>query len=62
MGDRDLEALVAKAIFDGLQRRNSGYICGDPRIGSKTTIDGRFYLMSVARHVLKALRDFDKTK
>jgi hypothetical protein len=32
-----------------------GLCVGQPRAGEKTTIDGEFYLMSVARLVLKAL-------
>ena len=57
--DRAKELLVAEAIFDGLKRRNRGYVSGVPRPGSKTTIDGEFYLMSMAREVLKALRSSD---
>jgi hypothetical protein len=52
---RDMEKLVAVAIFEGLKRRNSGYVSGEPERGAKTTIDGKFYLMAVARHVLKTL-------
>ena len=53
---RTLENLVAKAIFDGLKRRNSRYVSGEPAPHVKTTIDGDFYLMAVARHVLKAIQ------
>jgi hypothetical protein len=53
---RDEELLVAEAIFHALKRRNpNAYVSGNPAPHQKTTIDGQFYLLSVARQVLKAM-------
>lgn len=56
---RQKEALVAKTIYEELRRQGAGrsYVSGEPRPHSKTTIDGEFHLMAVARRVLTALGD-----
>jgi hypothetical protein len=59
---REREKLIADAIFEGLKRRNRGYVSGKPRAGEKTRIDGEFYLMAVAGHVLKALSSVSPDK
>jgi hypothetical protein len=60
VGDpREKERKIAEAIYCGLQRRNRGYVVGKPGPHKKTIIDGRFYLMSVARQVLKALKSME---
>lgn len=53
MPDREKERRIALAIFRGLKRRSRGYVSGEPEPHHATTIDGEFYLMSVAREVLK---------
>jgi len=57
---RERERVVAEAIFRGLKRHRR-YVSGHPAPHEKTTIDGEFYLMSVAREVLRALRDLDES-
>lgn len=55
---RELEKLIARAIYAGLQRRNrTAYVFPEPEMHQMTTIDGKFYLMAVARHVFTALRE-----
>ena len=56
---RELEKLIAEGIHNGLVDRKSGekgnYILGEPSPHTLSTVDGRFYLMAVARHVIRAL-------
>ena len=62
-GVRSKEAVIAKAIFDGLKRRNpDAYVSPEPELHRQTVIDGRFYLMAVARRVIAALADFEARK
>ena len=57
---RELELVVARAIYRGLKRRHGRrepYVSGEPAPHESTTIDGEFYLMAVARTVLAELRN-----
>lgn len=47
---------VARIIYDALRRDPKALVLGEPRRGEKTLVDGHFYLTSVARRVLTALR------
>jgi hypothetical protein len=65
--DIKLQRIVAEAIYDALRSRkadaamnpsaskSSAYVSGEPGPRQATAIDGKFYLMSVAREVLKRL-------
>ena len=49
------EELVAWAIYRGLRRRNRDSFVSEPERGRAVLIDGNFYLMAVARRVLKEM-------
>jgi hypothetical protein len=58
-GSRRLEYIIAQAILESLENKKSGgrhgasnYVLGEARPHVLTTIDGKFYLMAIARHVI----------
>jgi hypothetical protein len=55
----EMEALVARAIFDGLNSPLAGdypnYVSRTSALASRTVIDGKFLLIGVARCVLDDL-------
>lgn len=63
----EITRIIASAIYDGMRsrksdaamnpcpRQSSAYVAGEPAPHAKTSIDGTFYLMAVARAVTRRL-------
>jgi hypothetical protein len=58
---RDLQQIIADAIYEGLSRQEArdaaNFVGMLPHPRQKTSIEGDFYLMTVARRVVRRLEE-----